>query len=122
MGPAKRRTAVNKVELTVQSTIGIAARVLYPPERLRSTSLECSRVFHLDILHTSIHTASHYFPGENPLGKRFEKIGDDPHPIAHEIVGVVRDAKFNNLREPAWPTAYEPLRRFSATLEVRTAA
>ncbi len=34
----------------------------------------------------------------------------------------MRDAKFNNLREPAWPTAYEPLRRFSATLEVRTAA
>src|SRR5258707_10294790 len=79
------------------------------------------RFFHLDIFHSSIHTASHYFPRENPLGKRFEKIGDDPHPIAQEIVGVVRDAKFNNLREPAWPTAYEPLRRFSATLEVRTA-
>jgi putative ABC transport system permease protein len=66
--------------------------------------------------------AGHYFPGENPLGKQFEKIGDDPHPVAQEIVGVVRDAKYNNLREPAAPTVYEPLRRVNATLEVRTAA
>jgi predicted permease len=66
--------------------------------------------------------ASHYFPGENPLGKRFEKTGDDPHPVAQEIVGVVRDAKYNNLREPAAPTVYEPLRSVSATLEVRTQA
>ncbi len=66
--------------------------------------------------------ASQYFPGENPLGKRFEKIGDTPHPVAQEIVGIIRDAKYNNLREPAAPTAYEPLREVSATLEVRTAA
>jgi putative ABC transport system permease protein len=66
--------------------------------------------------------ASHYFPGENPLGKRFEKTGDDPHPVAQEIVGVVRDAKYNNLRERAAPTVYEPLRGVSATLEVRTQA
>ncbi|HYL75027.1 MAG TPA: ABC transporter permease [Bryobacteraceae bacterium] len=61
-----------------------------------------------------------YFPGENILGKRFEKFGDDPKPVAQEVVGVIRDAKFNNLREAAAPTVYEPLRRLSATLEVRT--
>jgi predicted permease len=62
-----------------------------------------------------------YFPGENVLGKRFERIGDDPQPVAQEIVGVIRDAKFNNLREAPAPTVYEPLRQVNATLEVRTA-
>jgi predicted permease len=65
--------------------------------------------------------AGRYFPGENPLGRRFERIGDDPHPIQQEIVGVVRDSKYNNLRERPSPTVYEPLRGVNATLEVRTA-
>ena len=57
---------------------------------------------------------------ENPLGKRFEQIGDDPHPVAREIVGVVRDAKSNNLRESPRPVIYGPLVGTQATLEVRT--
>jgi hypothetical protein len=61
-----------------------------------------------------------YFANENPLGKRFERIGDDPHPVPQEIVGVIRDAKYNNLREAAVPMVYEPLRQVNATLEVRT--
>jgi predicted permease len=63
----------------------------------------------------------HYFANDNPLGKRFEMIGDGPHPVAQEVVGVIRDAKYNNLREDAAPTVYEPLRRLNATLEVRAA-
>jgi predicted permease len=63
----------------------------------------------------------HYFPDENPLGKRFEMIGDGPHAVAQEVVGVIRDAKYNNLREDAAPTVYEPLRRLNATVEVRAA-
>jgi putative ABC transport system permease protein len=63
-----------------------------------------------------------YFPGENALGKRFEKIADTPNPVPQEIVGIIRDAKFNNVREAAAPTVYEPLRGLNATLEVRTAA
>ena len=65
--------------------------------------------------------AARYFPGENPLGRRFERIGDDPHPVQQEIVGVVRDSKYSSLREPPSPTAYEPLRGVNATLEVRAA-
>lgn len=65
--------------------------------------------------------ARQFFPNEDPLGKRFERIGDDPKPTPQEIVGVIRDAKYNNLREPATPTVYEPLRGVNATLEVRTA-
>ena len=65
--------------------------------------------------------ARQFFPNESPIGKRFERIADDPKPTPQEIVGVIRDAKYNNLREPATPTVYEPLRNLNATLEVRTA-
>jgi predicted permease len=48
--------------------------------------------------------AQRYFPNENPLGKRFgfspEKSGDI------EIVGVVRDTKYDSLREETPPTVY----------------
>jgi predicted permease len=61
-----------------------------------------------------------YLAGKNPLGKRFEKTGDDPRPVPQEIVGVIRDAKYNNLREPNSPTIYGPWRLPAGTLEVRT--
>ena len=48
--------------------------------------------------------ARRYFPGQDPLGKRF---GQNPeHTTDTEIVGVVRDAKYSSLREPAPPTMY----------------
>jgi predicted permease len=56
--------------------------------------------------------ARHYFPGENPIGKRVaidrdrrtgNWYGDDQ---PYEIVGVVGDAKYIELREPAPPTMY----------------
>jgi len=65
--------------------------------------------------------ARQFFPNENPIGTRFDRIGDDPKPIGQEIVGVIRDAKYGDLREGARPTVYEPLRGVNATLEVRTA-
>jgi len=46
--------------------------------------------------------AHQYFDGDNPLGKRVI-LGD--HPPA-EIIGVVKDAKYDNLRETVHPTAY----------------
>ena len=68
--------------------------------------------------------AKQFFPGESPLGERFwaarTRTGQ---PI--EIVGVVRDAKYASLREPAPPTAYMPFaqedRRLAGMIfEVRT--
>ena len=64
--------------------------------------------------------AQRYFPGENPLGKRFERLADDPKPFSQEIVAVVGNAKYNNVREPAMPIIYAPLRK-AATIEVRAA-
>lgn len=63
-----------------------------------------------------------YFANENPIGQRFgssiETTGD------LEIVGVLRDARYNSVREPAPPTMYVPYtqhRVLNAVFEVRTA-
>jgi predicted permease len=66
--------------------------------------------------------AKKYFPNENPVGQRFghslEKTSD------LEIVGVLRDAKYNSVRDAAPPTMYVPYlqaRALSAVMAVRTA-
>jgi predicted permease len=66
--------------------------------------------------------ARQFFRGEDALGKRFERmVDDDGNYGAQEIVGVVRDAKYNNLREAAAPTVYQPAGGVGSTVEVRTA-
>jgi predicted permease len=51
-----------------------------------------------------------FFPDEDPLGRRF---GQSPETSGEiEIVGVVRDAKYNALREPAPPTMYVPYKHY----------
>jgi predicted permease len=66
--------------------------------------------------------ARKYFPNENPVGRRFgssiETTGD------LEVIGVLRDAKYSSLRDPAPPTMYVPYLQspsISAVFEVRTA-
>jgi predicted permease len=52
--------------------------------------------------------ARRYFPNENPLGRRF---GLDPKDNQqYEIVGVVADSRYNNLRGDAVPSVYTPYR------------
>lgn len=58
-----------------------------------------------------------YVGQESPLGKLF---GTDMPP-GYEIVGVVRDTKYNSLREDIKPTVYSPQRLMGATFELRTA-
>ena len=64
-----------------------------------------------------------YFPNENPLGKHF---GSSPETAGQlEIVGVLRDAKYNSVRDPAPATMYVPYRQArlsNAVFELRTAA
>jgi predicted permease len=63
-----------------------------------------------------------YFPSENPLGHHF---GSSPETAGDlEIVGILRDAKYNSVRDEAPPTMYVPFRQTrlsNATIEVRTA-
>jgi predicted permease len=49
--------------------------------------------------------ARYYFGAENPIGRRF---GFGLKDSEIEIVGVVKDAKYDNLREPALRTFYTP--------------
>jgi predicted permease len=63
-----------------------------------------------------------YFPNENPVGRRFgssiETSGD------LEVVGVLRDVKYDSVRDAAPPTMYVPYQQArvgSPVFEVRTA-
>ena len=64
-----------------------------------------------------------YFPDGSPLGRTF---GDSPEESAElQVVGVVRDAKYNSVRDAAPPTMYLPYRQGrppgGMTFEVRMA-
>jgi predicted permease len=48
-----------------------------------------------------------YFPNENPIGKHFGGSPENSGDI--EIVGVLRDAKYDSVRDAAPPTMYVPL-------------
>jgi predicted permease len=65
--------------------------------------------------------ARKYFPNENPLGLRFGQSVEQSGQI--EIVGVLRDAKYNSVRDDIQPTMYVPhLQGRPATVfQVRTA-
>jgi predicted permease len=61
-----------------------------------------------------------YFPGEDPLGKRFARVEAADELAPQEVVGLVRDAKYRDLREASPPTVYVPCQpEDNATLEVR---
>jgi predicted permease len=63
-----------------------------------------------------------YFPNVNPIGRHF---GSRPETSAQfEVVGVLRDVKYNSVRDPAPPTMYVPYLQSSlptAVFQVRTA-
>ncbi len=60
-----------------------------------------------------------YLNGRDPLGIHFGATG--PKDVQQEIIGVVGDAKYDNLRDPVKPTAYIPLREGGTHFEIRTA-
>jgi predicted permease len=51
--------------------------------------------------------ARKYFPKEDPMGKHFG-MGGVGHAGDFEIVGIVEDAKYQDAREPAYPTFFMP--------------
>ena len=66
--------------------------------------------------------ARRYFPGEDPIGKRFGGITLAPESIK-EIVGVVADVREGQLDSEIWPAVYYPFNQSSDssfTLVVRT--
>jgi len=66
-----------------------------------------------------------YLGKENPLGKRFGGTAASakrPAYAGYEIVGVVRDAKYSDLRRDIQATVYRPQHAGGASFELRTAA
>jgi predicted permease len=66
-----------------------------------------------------------YLGKENPIGKAFGSAPAGPFggpTPGYEIVGVVRDAKYNDLRREIHPMMYQPHHVGVATFELRTAA
>jgi predicted permease len=65
--------------------------------------------------------ARQFFPGEDPIGRRFYRatgtFGGEPM----TVVGVVRDAKWVDLRDAPPPMYYRPYRQMGGTPEVRFA-
>ena len=65
--------------------------------------------------------AKRYFPDESAIGKRFFRIDGGDTLVPQEVIGVARDAKYTDLREPAPPTVYDPFRpQNAAVIQVRT--
>jgi predicted permease len=63
------------------------------------------------------------FGGGNPLGKWFEKeSGDGVTRHRFQVVGLLRDARYRNMREPIAPTAYVPFHSTNADGSARPTA
>jgi predicted permease len=66
-----------------------------------------------------------YFPNANPIGIRFgDHVATDAEPDSNpgwEIVGVVADAKYDQLRRAIEPTIYAPFTGQGASFSLRTA-
>ena len=67
--------------------------------------------------------AKTFFAGDSPVGKRVGSTAEGAASGEHEIVGVIKDTKYNSLREPAPPTMYRVLARnaTSTSVVLRTA-
>jgi predicted permease len=64
--------------------------------------------------------ARSFFKDQNPLGRHITGVGHQG--TSHEIVGIVGDTKFLNVRSEMSPTLFVPARGGEAVFEVRTAA
>jgi predicted permease len=58
--------------------------------------------------------AKQYFKDGHPIGRSFEIAFVGGNRMRFEIVGVVRDARYQNMREPITPTAYVPFHSIDA--------
>ena len=70
--------------------------------------------------------ARQFFGQANPVGQSFETVGPKGERTKFDVVGLVADSQYRDLREPILPAAYLPFQSAdsprSATLMVRTAS
>jgi putative ABC transport system permease protein len=55
--------------------------------------------------------AKRFFKTRNPVGRWFERAGDDGSRLRLQVVGLVRDAHYMDMRGPLLPVAYIPFRQ-----------
>jgi predicted permease len=58
--------------------------------------------------------ARQFFGGQDPVGKSFATMGADGRPDKYEIVGLVDDAAYNDVRDPWARVVYIPLHSLDA--------
>jgi predicted permease len=58
--------------------------------------------------------ASHFFPHQRPIGRHFSQSDKLNSGRSFEIVGVVKDSKYFDLRKPIEPMIYVPVWRFGS--------
>jgi predicted permease len=56
-----------------------------------------------------------YFDGVDPVGKSFDLVMDEGGRLRYEIVGLVGDVRYKDLREPILPQLYVPFHSVSAS-------
>ena len=64
--------------------------------------------------------AQRFLGGKNPLGVHLGGTTPSGNKIEREIVGIVGDGKYDNLRKSVEPTAYVPLQEGAAHFAIRT--
>ena len=64
--------------------------------------------------------ARRFLEGRNPIGLHLGGTTPSGNKVEREIVGVVADAKYDDLRKPLEPTAYIPLQEGEAYFALRT--
>jgi predicted permease len=55
--------------------------------------------------------AKRFFQGRNPVGRSFDRAGDDGGRLRLQIVGLVRDSRYLGMRGPILPVSYIPFRQ-----------
>jgi predicted permease len=67
--------------------------------------------------------ARQYFGAESPVGRWFEVVSNDGKRARYQVVGVLRDTRYKDMREPMQPTAFFPFKTNygRGTFMVRTA-
>lgn len=67
--------------------------------------------------------ARQYLGGDHPVGKWFDRLDAEGRRLRLQVVGLVPDARYQDLREPITPTVYTPFQsRTRTSFIIRTAA
>jgi predicted permease len=60
-----------------------------------------------------------YFDGVDPVGKTFDLAADEGRRLQYQVVGLVRDVRYRNLREAILPQFYVPFHSVNASGALR---